>query len=195
MSGIPVTPLSEDTNDDEGCCTLFTGRSIGNICAFNGLPFFSRSGQEWIKARTGDVPNFDKYFVLSPPELPSRGAAYSKSRRVLPDKASLLQSLEKYRSSEVSQFFPLIDPELFKHTIKSAYEQKRSGLSPSIHGSKACVFGLMALVSYMCSDEVDNNQMTLVTQEWAGAANSLIPEIIAESVSLDGLQAILMLVS
>ncbi len=125
-----------------GATICFAGQSLGNIGGFNGLPVFSASGIEWIKARTGEEVTLDWY-------------------RTLP--------------------------------LQAPYNDELYEISPGPASARACIFAFVALSSFIAGAGTEST--ITYTDKFAQEVYDLLPEVISESVTLDGLQAILMLVS
>ncbi|KAL4947239.1 C6 zinc finger domain protein [Aspergillus filifer] len=175
-----------------GSDLCFAGQSLGNICAFNGLPFFSPSGIEWIKARTGEDSPLDQYCAARPTAWPRTTRKYRAGHHIpLPDKTLLLEQLSVFRASVFCQLFPIIDPFCFEYTVRTAYNNDLSDISPGVSSAKACIFAFMAFSSFFT---IQPHQDTIVdADELAMQAHDLLPDMFNESVTLDGLQALLML--
>ncbi|KAL4913021.1 hypothetical protein BDW62DRAFT_214539 [Aspergillus aurantiobrunneus] len=171
-----------------GSSLCFAGQSLGSIGGFNGLPVFSQSGMQWIKARTGEDVCLDWYSTVPVPvQMPSRDDSPPAS---LPDISLLRQLLNCYVSSISGQTFPVVNLACFEYTIKAAYGHELSDISPGISSAKACIFAFMA----MCSIHTDSSEAAATSiDKYAWEVHNLLPEILAESVTLDGLQAFIML--
>ncbi|KAE8393884.1 hypothetical protein BDV23DRAFT_29158 [Aspergillus alliaceus] len=157
---------------------------MGSICAFNGLPFFSSAGRKWIKAQTGEDVNLNQYHP------PNRGEAPIPTIP-LPRKEVLYEHVHRYKSSRLSQLFPFIDPFLFEGTIHAAYEVQ-SPLTGDVSSSRACIFAFMAVTSTILNESDDDGVQN--PDDYAYVAYDLLASLLhAHSVTVDGLQALLML--
>ncbi|KAL3459195.1 hypothetical protein BJX64DRAFT_265205 [Aspergillus heterothallicus] len=177
-----------------GTDLCFAGQSLGNICGFNGLPFFSPGGLKWIKERTGGDNSLDCYSAGGPHVWPPMSTSDELRNRIrvgLPVKRVLRQHLEAYQMSIHGQLFPLVNPPCFEHTIRTAYDGELSDISPSVTCAKACVFGFMAMASYITDQPHEETMMN--ADKYAREVQDLLPHISMEPVTLDGLQALLML--
>ncbi|CAG8148045.1 unnamed protein product [Penicillium nalgiovense] len=175
-----------------GSDLCFAGQSLANICAFNGFPLFSQGGIEWIKARTGEDRPLNKYCSAQPSTWPRILRKYHPGNHIpLPDKTLLLEQLEAYRASVFCQLFPIIDPGCFEYTINAAYNGELSDVSPGVSSARACIFAFMAFSAFFTIQPHLDTIMDVdeLTQE----AQELLPDIINESVTLDGLQTLVML--
>ncbi|PLB46588.1 putative C6 transcription factor [Aspergillus steynii IBT 23096] len=172
--------------------------TLGNICTFNGLPFFSSSGREWIKKQTGEDANLTQFLLDRNHSSFTSGPATSISSTYhpycslsLPDKTLLYQILNAYTSSVFFHIFPFITPSLFEHTIRAAYHQQLSSISPGAASAKACVMAFLAMSPMFCHF-LDPSQLQIMGQLGSETYRSL-PEVFSESVTVDGLQALLLL--
>ncbi|OQD76786.1 hypothetical protein PENANT_c116G05132 [Penicillium antarcticum] len=185
---IPVVPQAI------GSDLCFESQSLGNICGFNGLPFFSSAGLSWIKDRTGDGASIGWYSAGAPHVWPPTETKEEYGNRKLvelPDKKVLRQLLEAYQKSIHGQLFPLVNPPCFEHTIRAAYEEQLSDISPSAVCARGCVFGFMAMASYMTASPREDAIMS--ADKNAREVQDLLQDISREPVTLDGLQAVVML--
>ncbi|GAB1204999.1 hypothetical protein APSETT445_003665 [Aspergillus pseudonomiae] len=167
----------------------FPGLALRNICVFNGLPFFSSGGRQWIKAQTGEDVDLNQY---QPPKRISSLRPKATRTVYLPSKSLLFERLQEYQSSVFCEIFPFINPHLFEDTVRAAY-QEQSTLTCSNDSAKACVFAFMAVTSTF-SNSTDSHG-SLDSDHYAYAAYDLVPEFFRDTVTTEGLQALLMLVS
>lgn len=176
-----------------GTDICLAGQTLGNICAFNGLPFFSPSGLEWIRARTGEDRSLDRYCSLRPITWPrlAKKRTEGDRRLSLPDKSLLYEQIEAFQKSICGQFLPLINRTCFECTIRAAYEKKLSDISPGLSSARICILAFMALSSFFAAQPHVDKIVT--ADEYAREAQDLLPEMLNESVTLDGLQALTML--
>jgi hypothetical protein len=170
----------------------FAGQSLGSIGGFNGLPVFSPSGICWIKERTGEDVSLDMYRG-GPLGIAANNTADIRDNEALPlpDVYIIRALLAKFKTSIYYQLFPIINSACFDYTILAAYGQEVSDISPSIASAKACILAFMALTSFLASSTQEGAIMNV--DRYARAAQDLLPEVF-QSVTLDGLQAVLMLV-
>ncbi|KAE8165870.1 fungal-specific transcription factor domain-containing protein [Aspergillus tamarii] len=165
----------------------FPGLALRNICVFNGLPLFSSGGRQWIKAQTGEDVDLNQY-------QPSRRISSIRSTTTrtihLPSESLLLERFEEYKSSVFSQIFPFINPLFFEDTVRAAYREQ-SPLSYSNDSAKACIFAFMAVTAMFFNSTEDDE--TDHSDHYAYAAYDLIPVFFRDSITIEGLQALLML--
>ncbi|PKX96515.1 Zn(II)2Cys6 transcription factor [Aspergillus novofumigatus IBT 16806] len=176
-----------------GTDICLAGQTLGNICAFNGLPFFSPSGLEWIRARTGEDGSLDRYCSMRPITWPrlTKKCTEGDRRLSLPDKSLLFEQIEAFQKSVCGQFLPLVNRTCFEYTIRAAYEKELSDISPGLFSARVCIFAFMALSSFFAGQPHVDKIVT--ADEYAREAQDLFPEMLNESVTLDGLQALTML--
>lgn len=174
-----------------GNSICFAGQSLGNISGFDGLPVFSSSGIQWIKACTGEDVSFEWYRpgILSTPANRRHNGNQLAS---LPEIRTLRRRFERHQKSIFHQLFPVVNAECFEYTIRAAYSHELSEVSPGVTSAKACIFGFMALTSFLSGDPHENAIIDADT--YARDSHKLCSEAIDESATLDTLQAFLMLV-
>ncbi|KJK60591.1 fungal transcription factor regulatory middle homology region [Aspergillus parasiticus SU-1] len=165
----------------------FPGLALRSICVFNGLPFLSSGGRQWIKAQTGEDVDLNQY---QPPKRISSLRPTTTRAIHLPSQSLLFQRFQEYKSSIFSKIFPFINPQFFEDTVREAYREQ-SSLTCSNDSAKACIFAFMAVTS-MFFNSTDNHG-NLDSDYYAYAAYDLVPGFFRESVTIEGLQALLML--
>ncbi|OJJ72686.1 hypothetical protein ASPBRDRAFT_42418 [Aspergillus brasiliensis CBS 101740] len=166
------------------------GHALGNLCTFNGLPFFSGTGRQWIKERTGEDVNL-QYTSPRPstldPSVPN-GVAHAVP---LPDKGVLYQLHDEWHHSVLSRLFPFIDRVLFDSTVTAAYHNETSVSSPGADSARACIHAFTTACLHS-SDQQHGNRV-IHAEDHLQAAHDLVPRMLHESVTIDGLQTVLML--
>ena len=128
------------------------GLLLGNIYAFNGLPFFSPSGRQWIRAQTGQDVNLLQYTL--PRRLRTLHPNAALTRIELPDMQVLYRYVNLYTTSAFSDIFPFIDPSLFERTIETAY-RGRDPASGDMASAQACIFAFMSAASLLLDELTD----------------------------------------
>lgn len=168
------------------------GRHLGNICTFNGTPVLSKSGREWLKSCTGQEFHLDRFpadvkgWQLSQPRDPSDIVE-------LPPLDGFLAGVEQYQSSAFGIMFPLIDTPLLRHTINAAYYNIFSDDSFGSASARACILAFHAhILTVLPTHEIASPRPAI---DYFREAYALLPEVIHETATLDGLQAILAMVS
>ncbi|KAJ5725479.1 uncharacterized protein N7483_006836 [Penicillium malachiteum] len=181
-----------------GSVMKFAGENLGNIHAFNGLPFFSESGRRWIKACSGEEltlqyrPAPDDSFWQSPVIGINMDAyANPSSPLSLPSISSLREDISTYRKSDFSLFFPVIDSSLFEDTIKTVYQSGNSLASPEIISARACVFAFSAMVSIMIRKTKGSAQ--ILEEQYTRESYRLLAPTLNKIVNVEGLQTLVIL--
>jgi hypothetical protein len=118
--------------------------------------------------------------------------AANKEPLKLPELSVLQAEIERYQASTFALFFPILDPSLFQSTINAAYYQKVSTASPAIASARACVFAFHALAIIVLGGSEHLPFHTSL--QYAREAHLHFPDIFSEAATVDGLQAILLLV-
>lgn len=185
-------PLGSDLN--------FAGESLGNIHAFNGLPFFSESGRRWIKECSGEELNLPNRPPLENSFWQSLVTACKvgspdyvvQQPMSLPDINDLRDDIYTYRTSAFSLFFPIIDPVIFEDTIKAAYRDEAEP-SPATTTARASVFAFSALVFIMVRKIKGPTQ--IMGERFTREAHRLIARVLNKSMSAEGIQTLIMVVS
>ncbi|KAJ5962319.1 hypothetical protein N7501_007260 [Penicillium viridicatum] len=173
---------------------------MSHISLFNGLPFFSSRGQNWIEHQTGEKFDLEQYFVVGPPWQAQRSSSSSGCNLYpadyqnldLPEKAMVHKLLQWYRSAYVLVFPFVVHPTLFETTIAVAYENEPSCLFPNRGVAQASIFAFFALSKEMDQDSYQNGYKSK-SSEYASKAVAFLPQILSAPATLDGLQVLLML--
>ncbi|RAL00694.1 uncharacterized protein BO80DRAFT_455602 [Aspergillus ibericus CBS 121593] len=165
------------------------GHVLGNLCTFNGLPFFSSTGRQWIKARTGQEVNlaYMSPWPSTSSQMTSTGVPHSVA---LPEKATVIHLLDEWKQSVFSKLFPFVDRELLESTIKAAYHDETTVSSPGADSARACIHAFTAVC---LSSSIPHGHQVMHAEDHVLAAYKLLPGLLLESVTLDGLQTVLML--
>ncbi|KAF4165907.1 hypothetical protein CNMCM6936_007210 [Aspergillus lentulus] len=112
-------------------------------------------------------------------------------RPILQHEAYYLAAIEAFQKSICGQVLPLVNRTCFEYTIRAAYENELSDISPGLSSARVCIFAFMALSSFFAGQPHVDKIVT--ADEYAREAQDLLPEMLNESVTLDGLQALTML--
>lgn len=188
------------------CQVRFAGQSLGSINSYSGIPVFSPRGQQWLQSRTGETATSEKLCSLGLPWLnpiqPCREYLHLSSHSTgkgmkpvidLPDKEVVKECAKSYNSSGISLVFPLIEWTLFQETIRLAYDSPQTPYSPYVQCAKASIFAFIAFAyraNVRCSSITD-----IDIDGCALEALRSMPHIVEGPANLDGLRAILMIVS
>ncbi|KAJ6185260.1 fungal-specific transcription factor domain-containing protein [Penicillium mononematosum] len=177
----PLPPPAESSDEK----LHLPGLALGNICVFNGLPFFSPGGREWIRKQTGEDVSLNQY---NPPRSSWWLRPATAPAVALPSEEHLKELLEAYESSPLAHIFPFIYPPLFRDTVRKAYREQRSG-NYSNADAMACIFAFIAVSSicFFARDPSDN------MINYASASYDMLPSLCRGSITVDGLQALLLL--
>lgn len=166
---------------------------------FKGMPVISEKGLRWIYSRTGQHITLHKFLLFTlksdvNPSDPRRPLQiYRESIGSLPDERTTHAALEKFLRSR-SRFLPnVVDPVLFKETIRRAYdlEPDLSPIDAQVSG-RACVWALLAVTSRPSA--LGTHFSINGGQIFADKAQACL-ELVVGRPSLDSLQAYLMVVS
>ncbi|KAK1994113.1 fungal-specific transcription factor domain-containing protein [Colletotrichum falcatum] len=174
----------------------FAGFYLGDISSYNGIPFFSQDGQNWIRSRAGEDASFQTLFAMGPlwhihhPDPVFLNFSQQNSSEGLPDRPVVDECLARFQASNFGLSFPLIDYVLFLDTIDLAYQPPQGALTLEVVTAKACVFAFFAVASLFQSEwksmpEIDG-------QACAGAAQNLMP-VIMQDTNINTLQTVFML--
>jgi hypothetical protein len=168
-------------------------RHLGNTCTFDGTHVLAGTSREWIKACTGEDFDLDRFPIEFPRwQYSASTISLNKESLDLPELSVLRDEIERYQSSRFALFFPILDLSLIEDTINAAYHQKVSTASPAIASAKACIFALHALAIIVLDG---SEQLPFhASLQYAREAHRHFPDIFSEAATLDGLQAILLLV-
>ena len=188
----------------------FAGKELGVISLLTGTPFLFPEGQEWIEARTGQHVSIDK---LSPARAPwdkERGQTLNSvllnmkmstsNPYELPDWRTMQVYFQAYKSSNVMRrIFPVIDPELFEETIRTAYSHSLSTFRYGQASARVCVIAFLTFVSRLPDVKHIVNTTTATAaidhDLLATKAKFFMPQVLQESASLDAAQAVTILVN
>lgn len=106
-----------------------------------------------------------------------------------PDHELLLQCVNEYERSRLRLIFPVIDPCLFRQTIEDVYCLSASQQAPA--AVKACV---LAFFDFFNTLRYGPNRALEYRRRYASSIQLLLPLLSHEAPSLEGLQALIMMV-
>ncbi|RHZ53098.1 putative C6 transcription factor [Aspergillus thermomutatus] len=180
----------------------FAGRELGVISMMTGIPFLLPEGREWIQARTGQQISADRLSYSRPPWEKQRVLSSNRylmsmqpqSMFELPDRHSVEVHLDIFRTTLMQRVFPIVDPILFHDTIEAAYSH--SSLSAGRADVRASIISFLAFSSILQVPEYKDRPLGLPPIDSEGLAikaQYLIPQVLREDASLEGLQAIVIM--
>ncbi|KAF9239540.1 transcriptional regulator family: Fungal Specific TF [Penicillium roqueforti] len=202
------SPSNTQLPDSSSVRVHFAGKELGVISLLTGTPFLFPEGQEWIEARTGQHVSIDK---LSPARAPwdkERGQTLNSvlmnmnmntsNPYELPDWGTMQVYFQAYKSSNVMRrIFPVIDPELFEETIRTAYSHSLSTFRYGQASARVCVIAFLTFVSRLPDVKHIVNTTTATAaidhDLLATKAKFFMPQVLQESASLDAAQAVTIL--
>lgn len=114
----------------------------------------------------------------------------------LPDRHAVEVHFDIFRTTLMQRVFPIVDPILFPDTIKVAYSH--SGVSAWRADIRACILSFLAFSSILQVPEYKDRPLSLPPIDSEGLAlkaQCLIPQVLREDAGLEGLQALIIMVS
>lgn len=184
----------------------FAGREFGVNSLITGIPFLLPEGQRWVESRTGQAIAFDKLGPAKPPWEKQRAinsnallmSMQTQDPFKLPSLAVTEAYFDIYKSALMRIIFPVLDFHLFRETIKVAYHPYGAGNCYRPASARACIFAFIAYTSLLHPPGVSYNPHDVPpvdSEAFAIKAQCLLPQVLQESVALEGLQASMFLVS
>ncbi|SPO06423.1 related to C6 transcription factor [Cephalotrichum gorgonifer] len=161
----------------------FDGLHLGGISSSNGIPFFSKRGYEWIRARVGSATALPKAHTTPPPwqqtEQGQQGSARIDGSWQFPDRSIVEMYRRVFFQSSLSHVFPIIDDTSFTDIIDRAYDVCEDALSLDGIRAKACVLSFLSVLIHM-EGKLDSNQ-SVDGDQCAARAQDLMPQVLAEA--------------
>ncbi|GAQ45572.1 C6 zinc finger domain protein [Aspergillus tubingensis] len=190
---VPVCPptVTEELSHSFARTLQAAGPQLGNICTFNGMPVLADSSRKWIEACTGEEIPLHRFSTEARVTELSLADTSDEGTLELPERALLLEEVNLYLSSAYGMFFPVIDKVLFQQTVEAAYDGMSSSVSPGLKSAKVCVFAFHALALTVV--ERPGRFSHQPSTCFARKAYRLLPDLLSEAATLDGLQALLLL--
>ncbi|KAJ5755734.1 hypothetical protein N7533_005277 [Penicillium manginii] len=111
----------------------------------------------------------------------------------LPERDVVLSAFHKFISSSAYRRFPFLHPVLLPCTMETAYENRLSEFSPDVPSARACIFAFIAYSKFILEGNSSSNDIR--SQGYIHEAQYLVSEILDGQATLDGIQALLMVVS
>lgn len=185
----------------------FAGRELGVISLLTGIPFLLPEGQEWIEARTGESIVGDKLSQTRAPWEKERGQSTNPLLANLqnpeffdlPDWSHVRLYFDAYKSSAVMRrLFPVVDFDLFEETITAAYQQPKSTFQYGQVSIRACIITFLAFAARLppVQEKVKGSPYAVIDHDaLATKGEYLLGQVLQEPASVEGVQALTMLVS
>lgn len=176
------------------------------VCLITGIPFLLPEGRHWVESRTGQKISFDKLSPTKPPWEKQRALSSNalltspQSHNVfeLPDRHVVEARFDAYRSSLMQRVFPVLHCTLFIDTINAAYQGAYSGGHFAPASVRACVFAFLAFSAHLqngCFNPTGREIPPTDGEQNILKAQHLLPQVLQETTSREGLEAITMIVS
>jgi hypothetical protein len=177
------------------------------ISPVTGIPFLLQEGQEWVQTRTGQTISRDKQCPARAPWEKERGHSTNhlfmslphQDMFELPDWRVVRLYFDSYKKSFVMQrLFPVVDAELFEETITSAYQQPQSSFKHGQASIRACIISFLAFSARLLPAKKIAKHSSVGAVNYDALASKgqfLLAQILQEPASLEGAQAVTMLVS
>ena len=201
---------SSTFNEKSGSSSVplhFAGRELGCINLFTGIPLLLPEGKQWVQSRTGQNISLSKLVTSNKPPWERQRALASnalvmnphpESAFELPDRTLIDTYFILFCISFVRRIFPVVDPVLFKETIENAYQQPRTRLPYGKVSTRACVLAFAAFISLVPPLEFETEFRKfapLNSEAYFTRTQCLVPQVLQESASVEGLQVVSMMVS
>ncbi|GKZ93222.1 transcriptional regulator family: Fungal Specific TF [Aspergillus niger] len=199
---------SSTFNEKSGSSSVplhFAGRELGCINLFTGIPLLLPEGKQWVQSRTGQNISLSKLVTSNKPPWERQRALASnalvmnphpESAFELPDRTLIDTYFRLFCISFVRRIFPVVDPILFKETIENAYQQPRTRLPYGKVSTRACVLAFAAFISLVPPLEFETEFRKLAplnSEAYFTRAQCLVPQVLQESASVEGLQVVSMM--
>lgn len=175
----------------------FAGIKLGGVSRYNGIPFFSAEGLQWVESRCGLNANLDRFarffhaWGTNPRSISdSPGPLLDQTYSQLPDREVIEAYKASFQSSARHRIFPLVKDCLFSDTIRRAYQrpQDPSGSLDAV----SCVYAFAAFVT--ATNSRDTTIPAINGTDCAKEAQRLLSKVLKNPATLDALQTVLMLV-
>jgi hypothetical protein len=171
---------------------------LEGLCLLNGLPLFSDAGQQWIEERAGSKISSTILEKLQRPwqsHHPSSGSPsiHHQDSSKLPSFESVERMAMAFCSSMQFLVFPVLSLDRFiRHTLPLAYAEG-NGNQHGVRSAKACVYGII-LTSDIFGHNSGKDMSESAYETYALELEDSLPIILRE-MTIDGLEALAMLVS
>ncbi|KAK7984719.1 hypothetical protein PG988_002341 [Apiospora saccharicola] len=149
----------------------FNGVHLGGISSHQGIPFFSRQGEEWILALAGCKP-------ASLPSCPAHAPTQVTGTWGLPSRTVVDTYLSAFTTSAKRYVFPIIDEASFPDVVEKAYNGQSD--QADVVCAKACVLAFTCIGVHM-DGQLDMQQIE--ADQCAARACRLMPAVLANPSS------------
>ncbi|PWY83666.1 Zn(II)2Cys6 transcription factor [Aspergillus sclerotioniger CBS 115572] len=199
------SPPSNENSGPSSVPLHFAGRELGCFSLFTGIPLLLPEGKRWVQSRTGQNISLSKLVSSNKPPWERQRALSSNALAMnpqtenafeLPDRTVIDNYFNLFSLSFMRRIFPVLDPVLFKETIESAYQQRHLKFCYGKASLKACVFAFAAFVSLVPPPDLEHQYRSLPPldgEAYFTKAICLVPQVLQESGSVEGLQVVVML--
>lgn len=204
--GDPVSTPPDQPPASSSVALHFAGREFGVNSLITGIPFLLPEGQQWVESRTGQRISFDKLSPARPPWEKQRAlnssallmSLQTQNPFELPSQSVVEVYFDMYRSALMRIIFPILDFVLFRKTIRTAYQPQSSTRSYRPASARACIFSFIAFASILHPpglNQTPPNVPPVDSEAFAIKAQCLLPQVLQEPTTVDGLQTVTILVS
>lgn len=111
----------------------------------------------------------------------------------LPDRKLVEEYVDIYNATVFRRVFPVVNTALFTETINAAYGHRDASQYYQSASAKACIYSFLAFCSVL--NIRGRTAPTVDSEGYALKAQCLLPQVLREPASLDGLQTAVMIVS
>lgn len=192
LSSSIVTNTCSPVTADDSVGVDVSACQLGPNWFFNGIPIFSEKGIKWLSTRTDQNVKRDEFLI--PVTDPSPLSLIKSPEEIyqLPDQDETRRTLNAFFESPFRLKFPVIDESLFKSTMQVAYDPVDRNMASAIQlAARACVLAVLSITAW--STESHHNTQNIDTEMCAAKAQIILVNL-TENISLDTLQAIILLV-
>lgn len=196
-----VTPIAQPPIPSSGMLH-FAGRVLGGLSWNTGFPFLLPETRQWVESISGQTVAVDKFHPPSPPWSETSSALMmtlqTQDAFALPNRSTVHYYFDTFVASFIRFIFPVIDPILFPETIEVAYHGPQPGDRYGNASTKACIYAFLAFASVMDIEQLRSpasvNLSPHDVEMFSARAQCLLPHILQEPTSLEGVQTVTMMV-
>ncbi|RAL13271.1 putative C6 transcription factor [Aspergillus homomorphus CBS 101889] len=204
---LPEIPLTShyQSSGSSSVALHFAGRELGVFNLFTGIPLLLPEGRQWVQSRTGQNVSFSR--LVSSARTPwERQRAFNHDAMMmhskpgntfeLPERRIVEAYFNMFCSSLMRAIFPVLDPVLYRETIREAYEQSQARPLCASASIRASIFAFVAFANLIPPPHYEQAHRGLAQvdgEAYIVKAQHFVPQILQETSSLEGLQVIAML--